>query len=97
MSNIVNIAVQILPVAAPERVYDLIDSAIEVVVQSGVPHRVCPFETVLEGPYEQLMDVVQKMQQACFDAGAEELILNMKMHVSKSKDVLIDDKMQKYH
>jgi uncharacterized protein YqgV (UPF0045/DUF77 family) len=96
MSYKVNIAVQILPLAEPEKIYPLVDEAIRVVQQSGVVHRVCPFETVLEGEYTHLMEVIEDMQQACFRAGAGELLVNLKIQRASGHDVRIEDKMSQY-
>ena len=47
----VNIAVQVLPFSKEYDVYPIVDEAIRIIKESGVKHRVTPFETVLEGKY----------------------------------------------
>ncbi len=96
MSKKVNIAVQVLPLTAPEKAYSVVDKAIEVIKSSGVKHRVCPFETVMEGEYNHLMQIIQEIQEACFNTGTEELILNLKIQVNQKKDITIEDKTNKY-
>jgi uncharacterized protein YqgV (UPF0045/DUF77 family) len=97
MSKKVNIAVQLIPITDPDRMYDVIDKAIEIIQKAGVDCVVCPFETVMEGDYEVLMRIIQEMQQACFSAGAPELIMNLKIHMASDKDVRINDKLEKYN
>ncbi len=93
----VNLAIQILPLhLQQEEAYKIIDAAIAVVNQSGLKYEVCPFETVIEGPYEQVMQVMNQMQDACYAAGASTLLVNMKLHRSATKDLAIDDKIGKY-
>ncbi|HRT81380.1 MAG TPA: thiamine-binding protein, partial [Bacteroidales bacterium] len=58
--------------------------------------RVTPFETVMEGTYDEVMEVVKKAQQACYDAGAESMMTYIKIQSSKDTDVRIEDKMEKY-
>jgi len=73
-----------------------VDKAIEVIAASGLKYRVTPFETVMEGTYDEVMEVVKKAQQACYDAGAESMMTYIKIQSSKDTDVSIEDKMEKY-
>ena len=95
--NQINLALQILPMGeAREKTYSLVDEAIKIIAASGLRYEVCPFETVIEGPYEQVMEVVEAAQQACFAAGAADMLVYIKLQRSKSKAVSIDDKTAKY-
>ncbi|MCK4699303.1 MAG: thiamine-binding protein [Bacteroidales bacterium] len=96
MEPLVNIAVQLLPLNYEGEAYTIIDKAILEIKKSGLSYRVCPFETVIEGEYKEIMEVIERVQQACFDNGGEELILNIKIHRNKLKDITIGEKMDKY-
>lgn len=96
MDKIVNIALQILPTAATVHPYNLVDKAIEVIAASGLKYKVTPFETVMEGEYDKIMEIVKQAQQACYDAGADSLMTYIKIQSSKDEDVRIEDKMEKY-
>lgn len=96
MKNYVNVAMQILPQSKTKEAYDLVDDAIQVIQESGMKYQVCPFETVLEGPYDEIMNVVKKVQETCFNKGAEELMVYIKIQIRKDSKVTIDDKMKKY-
>lgn len=95
MQNTVNIALQILPTSKDIHPYAIVDEAIKVIDNSGLLYRVTPFETVMEGAYDEIMDVIKKAQEACYNAGAESLMTYIKIQSSFS-DVHIDDKMCKY-
>lgn len=95
MNKIVNIALQILPSSTTVHPYTLVDKAIEVIANSGLRYKVTPFETVMEGTYDDIMKVVKQAQEACYDSGAENLMTYIKIQSSR-KDVSIDDKMEKY-
>lgn len=95
MNKTVNIALQVLPTSSKHHPYDLVDKAIEVIAASGIPYQVTPFETVMEGSYEEIMAVVKEAQDACYAAGAESCMTYIKIQSSLS-DVTIDDKMHKY-
>jgi len=96
MKNQVNIAVQVLPKSKTKETYALVDDAIEVIRNSGLKYRVCPFETVIEGPYDEIMKTVEILQQKCFENGAEELLVYLKIQNKKDSAVTIEDKMAKY-
>lgn len=95
MNKTVNIALQILPSSKTIHPYTLVDKAIEVIANSGLRYQVTPFETVMEGTYDEIMEIVKKAQNACYEAGADSLMTYVKIQTSKL-DVSIDDKMNKY-
>jgi uncharacterized protein YqgV (UPF0045/DUF77 family) len=97
MNYNINLAIQVLPLhTAQEEAYSIIDKAIEVIKRSGLKHVVCPFETVIEGSYTEVMKLVDDIQDACKDSGAKSLLINMKLHRSFEKNMAIDDKIGKY-
>ena len=96
MDHKINLALQIIPKSDKHDLYTLVDKAIEVIQKSGLKYEVCPFETVMEGGYEEILAVVKKAQTACFEAGAEELLINIKMQVRKDGSVTIEEKTGKY-
>ncbi len=96
MNNTVNIALQILPTSKTVHPYSIVDAAIAVIAASGLKYRVTPFETVMEGNYDRIMEVVKLAQQACYDAGAENLMTYLKIQSNGNGDVSIEGKMGKY-
>ncbi len=94
--TMINMAVQFLPRSKGMHSYDLVDEAIEVIEESGLKHRVCPFETVVEGHWDELMKLLEAMKERCFAEGALEILVNIKLQMKKDADVHIEDKMQKY-
>ena len=97
MDHNVNLAIQVLPLhlSQPEA-YAIVDAAIERIKASGLEYVVCPFETVIEGPYTKVMQLVTDIQEACNKAGADAILINMKLQRSFVKDIAIDDKIGKY-
>lgn len=95
MDNIINASLQVLPSGGPLHPYELVDRAIEVIEKSGLKYKVCPFETVVEGTYDEVMAVFKQAQQACYDAGATSVMAYFKIQ-SAADDVTIEDKMEKY-
>ena len=95
MNKSVHIAIQIVPITKGDA-YALVDKAIEVIDASGVDYRVGALETVMQGDYNTLMAVAQKAQEAVLNAGAEEVVVTMKVHAKRDSDVKWEDKLGKY-
>jgi len=96
MKNQINLAIQVLPRSATKGTYELVDVAIELIQKSGLNYQVCPFETVIEGPYDEIMKLVKNIHETVYEAGADEMITNIKIQTRKDQDVYIDEKMNKY-
>jgi len=92
----INVAIQVLPRSAKVGTYELVDKAIEVIQKSGMEYRVCPFETVVEGYYDEIMTLLKEVHEVVYDNGAEEMITYVKIQTRYNEDVLIEDKMNKY-
>lgn len=97
MKNYVNIALQVLPKSKTKEAYDLVDDAIKVIQDSGLKYQVCPFETAIEGPYDEIMKLIEKVQETCFNKGAEELLVYIKIQNRKDSKVTIEEKTRKYN
>ena len=94
--NIVNVAIQVLPSSKNIHPYDIVDKAIELIHNSGLKYKVCPFETVVEGKLADILTLVTKLHETCYEAGAESMMMYMKIQTNKENNVFIEDKMKKY-
>jgi len=92
MKNQVHIAIQIVPLSAKQHPYTLIDKAIAAIEKSGVDFRVGAMETVMQGDYDILMKVAKEAQQACLEAGADEVVVTMKVHAKRNNAVTWEEK-----
>ena len=97
MNNIVNVAIQALPSSKTNHPYNIVDKAIEIIHNSGLNYKVCPFETVVEGELEEILKLIVKIQEVCYAEGAETLMMYLKIQSAANKDVFIEDKMKKYN
>ena len=91
----VNLSLQVIPLNT-EAAYPIIDRAFESIQASGVRCEVQPFATLLEGDWDRLMASVEGAKDAALAAGAEELLLNVQIHLKKDADVHWEDKTAKY-
>lgn len=78
--NEVFLAFQVIPRLKEGNNFEVVDKAIEVVKNANVPYQVGAMETTMKGELNQLLAIVTAAQQACYDAGALEVITNIKIH-----------------
>jgi uncharacterized protein (TIGR00106 family) len=95
MKHQVHVAIQIVPISG-EKPYPIIDKAIAVIEKSGVDYRVGAMETVMQGNYKKLMDIAHAAQEACLEAGADEVVVTLKVHARRDGDVTWEEKLEKY-
>lgn len=97
MQNKVNVSIQLLPLSSNKKqVYQIVDKAIEIIKSNGINHKVCPYETVMEGDYDTIMKIVKEIQLMCLNQNVDDFISNLKIHINKNQDVTIEDKIAKY-
>ncbi|PLX15780.1 MAG: hypothetical protein C0599_16170 [Salinivirgaceae bacterium] len=89
----INAAIQVLPQNV-SNTYEVVDKAIEVIQKSGVKHRVCPFETVIETDWDNTLKILSKIKEAVL-AEAPSTLINLKIQAS-NQNVTIEDKTGKY-
>ncbi|WP_347488433.1 thiamine-binding protein [Desulfoscipio sp. XC116] len=92
---VINVSFQVLPQVSDGDLYAVVDKAIEVVQQSGVPYEVGPMETTMEGELDELLEIVKKAQQACIGAGASRVITLVKID-NLPEGVTMAEKVDKY-
>lgn len=98
MEHKINLALQLLPLhTTKDNAYRVIDIAISLIQKSGLSYKVSPYETTIEGTYEEVMELIENIRQTCHAEGANEIIMNIKLHSNSDRDVLIEDKMVKYN
>lgn len=92
----INAAIQLLPLSNNINKYSIIDNAIAEIKSSGLNYVVCPFETVVEGSFEEVIKLIERIKNAGFMGNNDELIINIKMHCHNTKSLFIEDKIGNY-
>jgi len=82
--NAVFLAFQVIPRVRNGNNYEVVDKAIDVVKNAGVPFQVRAMETTMKGELDQLLAIVKDAQNACLAHGAVEVITNVKIHTTTS-------------
>lgn len=94
MSKII-MAFQVIPKVEEEKIYPVVDEAIKIVAQSGLPYEVGPMETTVEGEPDEIWSVIKAAMDACLQAGATRVMTNIKIdYVPQGSTIM--EKIGKY-
>ena len=93
-----SVAIQTLPAAEnDEELIRIVDEVIEYIRSTGLNYYVGPFETAIEGDYDELMDIVKECQNVAVRAGAPAVSTYIKVSYRPEGDVLsIERKITKH-
>ena len=93
-----SVAIQVLPNVEGEEVIRVVDEVIAYIKSTGLNTFVGPFETTIEGDYDELMEIVKQCQIICIRAGAPSVMSYVKILYNPKGGVwTIDKKVSKYH
>ena len=92
-----SVAIQVLPSVQGEEIIRIVDEVIAYIKKSGLTYMVSPFETVIEGDFDQLMEIVKQCQLICIEQGAPSVMSYVKINFNPNHGVWsIDKKIGKY-
>jgi uncharacterized protein YqgV (UPF0045/DUF77 family) len=75
------VSIQILPhTPNGESVIPYVDRAIAIIQEAGVPYRVGPLETTMEGELQDLLSIVAKMNEEMVKMGCGSVISQVKIY-----------------
>jgi len=94
--HIINASIQIIPIVEDKHPYEWVDEAISIIQKSGIKFQVGPFSTVLEGTYDQVMQVIHDVNEYLFERGCEEWISNLQVQIRSQKDITAEEKISKW-
>ncbi len=93
---LVNASIQIVPVVQDKHPYEWVDEAIAVIQQSGIRHEVGPFTTILEGTYQEVMNVIHAVNEYLVTKGCNEWISSIQIQIRSNNDITGEEKIQKF-
>jgi len=93
-----SIAIQVLPQAASgKELFNVVDKVIDYIKSTGLKTIVGPFETVIEGNFDKLMEILKECQLICIKEGAESLLTYVKIAYNPNGGTWsIDEKTTKH-
>ena len=89
-----SIALQVLPLSQGIDRIAVIDKVIEYLQTQGVTMVVTPFETVLEGEFDELMCILKEALEVA-GQGADNVFANVKINIGEI--LSIDEKLEKHN
>ena len=89
-----SIALQVLPLSQGIDRISVIDKVIAYLQTQGVTMVVTPFETVLEGEFDELMRILKEVLEVA-GQGADNVFANVKINVGEI--LSIDEKLEKHN
>jgi uncharacterized protein YqgV (UPF0045/DUF77 family) len=94
-----SVAIQVLPDVQGEEIIRIVDEVISYIKSTGLNCYVGPFETTIEGDYDQLMDIVKECQKICIRAGAPSVMSYVKIAYNPQPEGVwtIEKKVSKHH
>jgi len=94
-----SLAIQVLPQSVSgDELLEIVDKVIAYIKSTGLKTVVGPFETVIEGDFEKLMEIAAECQRICIREGAAGLLTYMKMAYSPNDGTWsIDEKIAKHN
>ncbi len=93
-----SIAIQVLPAVEGEEVIRIVDEVIAYIKSTGLTCFVAPFETTVEGSFDELMEIVKEAQKICIREGAPSVMSYVKIALNPEAGVWsIEKKTAKHH
>ena len=95
-----SIAIQYLPLDGKddEEICRVVDAVIDYIDSTGASYFVGPFETTIEGDYDECMEILRQCQLVGAAAGCEHVITYAKINYRANESVMsTEQKVGKYH
>jgi len=71
-----------------------LEPVLEVIRASGLKYKLCPMGTVVEGSVEEILNLVKACHEAIFKAGAERVVISLRIDDRIDKPLTIEGKMR---
>lgn len=92
-----SVAIQVLPKVEEEELISIVDEVIAYIRSTGLHMSVGPFETTIEGDYDELMEIVKRCQLICIEQGAPSVMAYVKINYNPKGVLTIEKKTKKHH
>jgi len=95
-NQIMNAAIQIVPLEKSAAAMEIIDRSIEIIQQSGMNYSVSAFETNVDGSWGEIMSLLTNLRNQLKKEAVEDALINVKFQISNGKSVVGQDKTRKF-
>ncbi|NJE10433.1 MTH1187 family thiamine-binding protein [Thermococcus sp. MAR1] len=73
---------------------EYLEPVLEVIRRSGLKYKLCPMGTVVEGSVEEILELVKACHEAILKAGAERVVISLRIDDRTDKPLTIEGKMR---
>ncbi|MER3471884.1 MAG: hypothetical protein C4330_11330 [Chitinophagaceae bacterium] len=94
--HIINASIQIVPIVQDRHPYEWVDEAILIIKSTRIKCEVGAFATVVEGTYDEVMDVIHQINDHLQERGCAEWITNVQIQIRSNGDMKGEDKTLKH-
>jgi uncharacterized protein YqgV (UPF0045/DUF77 family) len=94
--HVINASIQIVPIVQDRHPYEWIDEAIDIIKRSGIKCEVGPFATVVEGRYDEVMNVITRVNDYLQEQNCSEWITNVQIQIRSNGDITSNEKTAKH-
>ncbi|MDD6920745.1 MAG: thiamine-binding protein [Eubacteriales bacterium] len=92
-----SVAIQVLPsVNNDEQLLSVVDEVIAYIKSFNLPTVVGPFETTIEGDYDELMEILKGCSKICIEKGSNGVMTYAKINYNPHGVFTIDSKIAKH-
>ena len=91
------LSIQILPrTEGGQSVIPFVDEAISLIQQSGLPYRVAPLETTIEGDLPELLTLVQRIHEKMIELGCPSTLSQIKISYNPTLGASMERNLENY-
>ena len=94
--HIINASIQVVPIVQDRHPYEWVDKAIDIIKRSGIKCEVGPFATVVEGRYDEVMNVITRINDYLQEQNCSEWITNVQIQIRSNGDITSNEKTAKH-
>ena len=92
----INAGIQLLPIYTKEHPYQWVDSVIDLIKESGLEYEVGPFSTSVEGSYQRVHQLIDRINDFLLQEQCPEWILNVQYQIRSEGGVSAAEKTDKF-
>lgn len=94
--HIINAGIQLVPFLPADKGMLLIADCILLIKKSGLNHEVNAMETVVEGNFSEISQLIKTIHACFYKENIQEYLLNIRFHISNEKDIRMKTKTEKF-
>lgn len=92
----INASIQLIPIQDADKAMANIDEVIAIIRTAGMAYEVGPFGTSVEGSYEEVMDLIHRINDWMVVNSSAEWVLNIQLHIAPAQAITMQQKTAKH-